>query len=180
MRDAVLAAAREELHERGWNDFSHRATARRAGVDPATVYRRWPTRPRLAADALLDLARNAVPVPDTGSVDEDLELFLRSVYTVLGDARLLQLFHALSVAASSDDDELRETVRAFWILRFEQASTMIGRGVERGELLDEVDPHQIIERLVAPLYFRALVSGEPLDGSLIRPAIEFVLAQLRP
>ena len=56
VRSAVLTAAREELLEGGWDSFSHRAIAKRAGVDPATVYRRWPTRPRLAVDALLELA----------------------------------------------------------------------------------------------------------------------------
>jgi len=177
VRDAVLAAAREELLDGGWEAFSHRATARRAGVDPATVYRRWPTRPRLAVDALLELADDAVPVPDTGVLAADLDLFLRSVQAVLSDARLLQFFHALSVASGSDDDDLREMVGAFWRRRFEQAGAMITRGIDRGELPTAVDSHEIIERLVAPLYFRALISGEPLDESLIRGSIESALAQ---
>jgi len=179
VRSAVLGAAREQLSEHGWDAFSHRATARRAGVDPATVYRRWPTRARLAVDALLELAHTAVPVPDTGALADDLERFLRSVRAVLGDARLLRLLHALSIATAADDDELRETVSAFWSLRFEQAAAMIERGVERGELPAGADAHGIIERLVSPLYFRALISAEPLDDSLIRSSLDSALRDAR-
>lgn len=180
VRQAVLTAARDVLLEQGWDAFSHRATARRAGVDPATVYRRWPTRPRLAVDALLDMAGNAVPVPDTGSVADDLDRFLRLLYEVLSDARLLRLFHALSIATSADDDELRELVTSFWSSRFEQAAVMIERGVERGEIRADVDALEVIERLVAPLYFRALISGQPLDESLIQRSVELVVAHAKP
>lgn len=180
VRTAVLAAAREELLEHGWEAFSHRTAARRAGVDPATVYRRWPTRPRLAVDALLDMAGNAVPVPDTGTLKGDLEQFLRALHHVLREPRSLRLFHVLSIAIAADDDELRETVNAFWSSRFEQAGEMIARGIERGEIRPEVDPHEVIERLVAPLYFRALVSAEPLDADLIRRSVELVIAHTKP
>lgn len=176
VRVAVLTAAREELLENGWDAFSHRATARRAGVDPATVYRRWPTRPRLAVDALLEMAGNAAPVPDTGVLREDLSRFLGSIREILHSARLLRLFHALSIATATDDEELREMVRGFWSSRFEQAGKMIERGIERGELPAGVDANRIIEQLVSPLYFRALVSGEPLEEGLIDRSIEAVVA----
>jgi len=172
----VLTAAREELLDNGWDAFSHRATARRAGVDPATVYRRWPTRPRLAVDALLEMAGNAAPVPDTGALRDDLASFLGSIHEVLLNPRLLRLFHALSIATATDDEELREMVRGFWSSRFEQAGKMIERGIQRGELPVGVDANRTIEQLVAPLYFRALVSGEPLEETLIDSSIEAVVA----
>jgi len=70
-------------------------------------------------------------MPDAGSLAEDLELFLRSVHAVLADPRLLRLFHALSVATASDDEELHETVRAFWERRFGQAAPMIEPAARR-------------------------------------------------
>ncbi len=175
VRGAVLAAAREQLLEQGWDSFSHRATAQRAGVDPATVYRRWPSRGRLAVDALLELAEVAVPMPDTGSVAGDLEEFLTLIHGVLSDERMLRFFRTLSIAAASDDLELRETIAAFWGMRFEQAAVMIDRGIERGELPRGVDSDVLIERLISPLYFRALLSGVPLDPFLIPGAVEAAL-----
>ena len=56
---------------------------------------------------------------------------------------------------------------------------MIERAVERRELRPDVDAHEIVERLVSPLYFRALVSGEPLDDTLIRSSVASALCQAR-
>src|SRR6516162_9222771 len=78
VREAVLSAVREELMDGGYAALSHIVVARRAGVDPATVYRRWPTRSRLAVDAIIELAENAVPVPDTGRLASDLRMLHRS------------------------------------------------------------------------------------------------------
>lgn len=177
VRSAVLAAAREQILANGWEQFSHRDTAQRAGVDPATVYRRWPTRPRLAVDALLELASETVPCPDTGSVASDLEAFLNSVHDILSEPRMLRFFHALSIAAASEDTELRETVAAFWDSRFDGAAVMVERAIERGELPIRTDPRPLIESLVAPLYFRVLVSAEPLDRSLIEGAVAAALSE---
>ncbi|MGQ0837566.1 TetR/AcrR family transcriptional regulator [Actinokineospora sp.] len=167
----MLDAVRAELLDSGYAALSHRAVARRAGVDPATVYRRWPTRPRLAADALLEIARVAVPVPDTGSLSSDLETFLNAIAATFADPRLLRLFHALSAANADADADLGETLRAFWQARFEDAEAMVTRGVDRGELPPGTDQHAVIEQLVAPVYFRALVTGERVDGEFVHRCV---------
>ena len=56
---------------------------------------------------------------------------------------------------------------------------MIERAVLRRELRPDVDAHEIVERLVSPLYFCALVSGEPLDETLIQSSVESALCQAR-
>lgn len=175
IRARVLEAVREEIAAGGYDALSHRAVARRAEVDPATVYRRWPTRPRLAGDALLDIARSAVAVPDTGALASDLEEFLASVTAALTEPRLLRLFHALSAARAEAETDLAETLSAFWQARFAYAEPMIARGVERGEIPPGTDAHDAVEALVAPAYFRALVTGEPLDERLRRRCVERVL-----
>lgn len=176
IRVLVLDATREELLARGYGALSHRAVAQRAGVDPATVYRRWPTRSRLATDALLEIARNAVPVPDTGNVATDLETFVNAVVAALADPRWLRLFHALSAASAEAEADLAETLRAFWETRFAGAEEMIVRAVERGELPRGVDAHAVIEQLVSPAYFRALVTGERLDAEFTQRCVRHALA----
>ena len=174
VRERVLDAVRGEIEERGYASLSHRSVARRAGVDPATVYRRWPSRPRLAADALLEVARAAVPLPDTGALETDLAQFLDAIAAALSDPALLRLLHALSAAGADADDDLGEILRAFWTARFAGAEEMITRAVERGELAPGVDPHHAVEQLVAPSYFRALVSGQPLDPEFRRRCVAAV------
>lgn len=176
VRERVLGATRQELLEKGYSALSHRAVAARAGVDPATVYRRWPTRPRLASDALLDVAQREVPVPDTGTIAGDLEAFLDAIVMSLRDPSMLRLFHALSAAGGEADADLAETIRQFWEVRFTGAEEMIERAVRRGELPDSVDAHELIEHLVAPAYFRALVTGEDLSENLSRRSVKQTLA----
>ena len=176
IRSLVLEAVREELLRVGYGALSHREVAQRAGVDPATVYRRWPNRPRLATDALLEVAANAVPVPDTGKIAVDMEAFLGAVVAALTDPRLLRLFHALSAASGEAEGDLGETLRAFWEARFAGAEEMVSRAVERGELPTGADAHGVIEQLVSPAYFRALVTGEPLDAQFTRDCVRRALA----
>ncbi|MBA2523146.1 MAG: TetR/AcrR family transcriptional regulator [Solirubrobacterales bacterium] len=174
-RGAVLDAARTELLESGYAALSHRVVARRAGVDPATVYRRWPTRQRLATDALLEIARDAMQVPDTGHLNSDLEVFLREIAGALGNPKLLPLFHALSAANAETDDELLQTLRAFWEHRFTGAEALITRAIDRGDLDEGVDAHATIEQLVAPVYFRALVTGERIDEAFLHGCVKRAL-----
>jgi len=176
IRALVIQATREELIAGGYGALSHRAVAQRAGVDPATVYRRWPTRPRLATDALLEIARTAVPVPDTGSVSSDLTTFLDAVVAALADPRWLRLFHALSAASAEAETDLSETLRGFWETRFTGAEAMIARAVERGELPRGSDPHAVIEHLVSTAYFRALVTGERMDPDFTERCVRRAVA----
>ncbi|MGI8513027.1 MAG: TetR/AcrR family transcriptional regulator [Solirubrobacteraceae bacterium] len=176
IRALVLDATREELLAGGYGALSHRAVAQRAGVDPATVYRRWPTRPRLATDALLEVAQTAVPVPDTGAVERDLVMLLDAIVAALADPQMLRLFHALSAASAEAEGDLIETLRVFWEARFAGAEAIIVRGIERGELTGDAEPHVVIEQLVAPAYFRALVTGEPLDAGFTKLCVRHVLA----
>lgn len=179
IRALVLDAAREELLEGGYAALSHRTVAERAGVDPATVYRRWPMRSHLATDALLEIARGAVPVPDTGSVESDLVGHLQAIVAALDDPGMRRLFHALSAARAEADGDLIETLHAFWGARFAGSEEIIARAIERGELPPSADAHAVIEQLVSPAYFRALVTGEPFDAEFTRRCVAHALAAAR-
>lgn len=176
IRALVLEAAREELIDGGYGALSHRAVAQRAGVNPATVYRRWSTRSLLATDALLSVAQRAVPAPDTGNVATDLKALLDGIVAALEDPTMLRLFHALSAASAEAEPDLSETLRAFWEARFEGAEDTIARAVERGELPPSVHAHALVEQLVSPAYFRALVTGESFDPGFSERCVRSALA----
>ena len=79
IRQAVLDAAFAELGEKGYGGLSIEAVALRSGVAKTTVYRRWPTRDELVADALDSRSDRNEPVPDTGSLRGDLKEFCEGV-----------------------------------------------------------------------------------------------------
>src|SRR5688572_31365663 len=76
VRAAVLAATLELLAERGYEGAELPEIARRAGVHPTTVYRRWDTKAKLVGEALLEQAATLSPTPDTGALRTDLERLL--------------------------------------------------------------------------------------------------------
>ena len=70
-RQAILRAAADLLLDEGTAQVSMDAVAERAGVSKATIYRWWPSKERLALDALLEwaapAARRATPARCAGT-----------------------------------------------------------------------------------------------------------------
>src|SRR5436309_15957251 len=79
IRQAVLDAAFAELGEKGYGGLSIEAVAQRSGVAKTTVYRRWPTRDELVADALDSRSDRNEPLPDTGPLRGDLKALCEGV-----------------------------------------------------------------------------------------------------
>jgi len=69
-RDLILDAARAVFATKGLN-APVREIARHAGVGPATVYRRFPTKEMLAAEAFADKLRGCQVIIDEGAADPD-------------------------------------------------------------------------------------------------------------
>jgi AcrR family transcriptional regulator len=176
IRQAVLAVARAQLAESGYSGLSPGAVAARAGVDRATIYRRWPTRARLAADAVMDLAQDAVRVPNTGDPTSDLRSFAVRIADLITAPEAIRLVAALA-AARAEDPELRELATSFWRARFDGVAPLFRAASPDGNASPErID--RAIETLVAPLHFRALLSGEPIDDALIDDSVTAALATL--
>ncbi|MCV7228197.1 TetR/AcrR family transcriptional regulator [Mycolicibacterium komossense] len=69
-RDRVVKVARQLFSERGI-EITMREVARRAGVGPATLYRRFPTKQTLVDAAFADEMRSCQGIVDDGCADPD-------------------------------------------------------------------------------------------------------------
>lgn len=171
MRETVLAATIDAIADGGFANLSIDDVARRAGVHKTTVYRRWETREALVLAALLERSADRVVVPNTGSFAGDLHALLSAVVanitSRIGRAVLLTL--SAEGPHSAELDRLR---REFWATRFELTAVIVDRAVERGELPPSTDAKRVIELAIAPLYLRALVTGDPIDAAFVRTIVE--------
>ncbi len=165
------------LGEGGPERLTVAEVAVRAGVHETSIRRRWRTKENLITDALLSQSEQQLPIPDTGSVREDLATFASELAAYNETALGRALLHAL--ATPSQDPALLEARTVFWRRRHELASAMIERAVERGELPDTVDSRLALEALVAPLHFRTLLTDEPLDAGLPLGLADLVLDGIR-
>jgi AcrR family transcriptional regulator len=173
VRESVLAATLTVLGDRGLDKLTVAEVAQRAGVHETSVRRRWGTRENLVCDALLSHSEQSLPIPDTGSLREDLVAFASELAAYLRTPLGRALVHAL--ATRSDEPAVAEARNAFWQTRYELARTMIDRAVARGELPAAVDGRLALEALIAPLNFRALLTDEPPDDELPSKLADLVL-----
>jgi len=177
VRAAVLAATLAELTQVGYADLSVEGVAQRAGVHKTTVYRRWPDRQTLVAEALTDSVARDVPVPDTGSLEGDLRTFARSLVGWLTSPPGEAIFATL--IAASRVPEIAPIKRALFEDRFRRHEPLVTRAIARGELPHGTDPAEVIKTVIAPIYLRLLITAEPINAATADAAAAVALAAAR-
>lgn len=174
VRAAILTAAIDELTEYGYAGMSAARIAERANVNRTTVHRRWPNLEDLIAEALIEGATAAVPIPDTGSVQGDLRQLLREITGLIDTPEARGRIRAL-VADAARSPAIGAVVSKVWTTRFHRGEKVIERGVARGELRDDVPPATILATLTGPLYVRLLITDERIDNDFIEAVLELSL-----
>ncbi|MGW4353785.1 TetR/AcrR family transcriptional regulator [Nocardia sp. NPDC004582] len=165
VRQAILAATLDQIADHGIEGLTITEIATRAAVAETTIYRRWGTRTALIADAITELAAEANPIPDTGVLREDLRQLAAQISALITRPGIPRLLGA--ILALSPDPEVAAAREHFWTTRFDRSAAIVHRAVERGELPPDTDPHDVMETLSAPLYFRLLTGDHPLDPPFI-------------
>ncbi|WP_405486281.1 TetR/AcrR family transcriptional regulator [Nocardia sp. NBC_00511] len=169
VRDAVLRAAGDLLADHGFATLDLTEVAARAEVGKTTVYRRWRTPAGLVADLLVDMAETSLPHSDTGALGDDLLANARLVAKTLTDPRQSRLFRAV-IAAATSDDTAATALHAFYDTRLTEWSPCVAAAVTRGEVPAGTDPRAVLSAVSAPLYYRLLASGDPLDDHTVTTA----------
>src|SRR5262245_64364232 len=98
VRAAVLDATLALLREEG-DTFTIPRVAARAGVHETSIYRRWGTREALIVDAVTSRIGAEIPIPDTGSLRDDLVQFLVACIRFLAAPLGTQLVRSTATAA---------------------------------------------------------------------------------
>src|SRR2546422_1958694 len=161
VRQAVLDAAFAELGEKGYGGLNIEAVAQRSGVAKTTVYRRWPTRDELVADALDSRSDRNEPVPDTGTLRGDLKEFCEGVRAKLTSNHGKAMLKSL-VAAVDQSPEIIETVERFWRERRDVGGVLNARGLCPGVLRPETDAELLVALFLAPISLPGLFPRAPL------------------
>jgi AcrR family transcriptional regulator len=164
VRTAVLEATLAELVEHGPGGASIEAVATRAGVHKTTVYRRWGTRDKVVAEALLEVSSREIPAPDTGSVVDDLRALMHATAVTITSPMGGALIRVL-VAEADRVPQVRAVLHEFWEQRFAVVGEVVRRGIDRGDLPATTDVELLTERLIGPLYLRLLVTLRPVDAA---------------
>ncbi len=174
-----MEAAAEVLAERGLAGMSIEEVAARAGVGKTTIYRRWTSRGTLALDAFLAEFQGQQPLPDTGSLHDDLLAALRAwIRSVTGTSAGPIL--ASLIAEAQRDPGLAASWRGRVVGRLrDQHKIMLDRAVARGEIAAGTDYDVVLDLMFGAAYHRLLQGHQPLTDRFARQVVDYVVAGLK-
>lgn len=177
--EAILAAARELLAERGWEGMTLGDVAARAGVAKTTLYRRWSGKADLVVDAMAQLFAELRPV-DAGSVRADAEATIRELITLLARPETQCAILALAEHAVRDP-KLRDAVREKIIEQSREiVRTAAARAAARGERSGKIDdPDLMFDIIAGTMIHRMLIGGEPVDDDYLQRFLDVLLPGTR-
>ena len=175
-RRAILRSTLKLLRrEGGFPDLSIEAIASDANVSKATVYRWWPNKAALVADAFTASAEDELQFPDTGSLRSDISLQMRRVIRVFRSERG-KVVAALLGGGQSDPELIDAFRERFLWPRRRQAYKTLQRGVDRGELPRGSNFDLILDSLYGPIYMRFLIRHDELTEDFAEKVCGIVLS----
>jgi AcrR family transcriptional regulator len=177
---AILDATLAGVAEVGYDRLSMDEVASRAGVGKAAIYRRWPSKAVVVADAIAHWRRRLGPVepPNTGSLRGDIDALVESVPDLDdGDSQMIRVVVGVATAAmhypvlAAALDELvlstpRQVVRA-----------VLDHAVARREIPAGRDL-SLIPDVALGLNVLRVIAGRPIDRVYVRRVLEDVILPL--
>ena len=176
-RIVILRAAVEELAAVGYGAVTIEAVAARAGVGKSTIYRHWPDKLALIADAFETFHEQMVPVVDAIPEREAVERLLRHVAEVVADSTWSRCIPAL-IEGSVRDPRVREFHHRYAADRRRALVETIAAGLARGAFRQDLDPELAAVTLLGAIFYRRLMSPDPFAPEEVPALVEAVLPPL--
>lgn len=177
-REVVLAATIQELAEVGFERISIDAVAERSGVARSTIYRNWPDRTTLLAEAFRQMcATGPADLPPTDDLRADLQALAGLLVEQLQSDLWISAVPSL-IGAAGHDEPMRDLMAAFSSERRAESGEIVTRAMARGEIVANDGYDATLERFVAPFFFRRLMSHLPLDEDFVAGQVAAALREL--
>jgi TetR/AcrR family transcriptional regulator of autoinduction and epiphytic fitness len=173
-RQVILQAALDELGEVGYGSFRIESVAARAGVGKSTIYRHWPDKLALIADAFETFHVQMVPGTESGSPRERVESLVRHVAEVFVDSTFSVCIPAL-IEGAERDPRLRAFHHQYSSQRRQSLIDVIAEGVAGGDFPASLDPELATLALLGPIIYQRLMSDEPFDPDRAIDLVDTVL-----
>lgn len=173
-KNAVLSAAYELLLENGFGAVTIEKIAERAGVSKATIYKWWPNKAAVIMDAFFDAAVVKLPVPDTGSVINDMITQVNNLanFLISPEGKVINEI----IAEGQSDLKLAEAYRTMYFKpRRLDSRYILERGISRGELKEDLDIELVIDLIFGPLFYRLLITGDEISKDFVDNTVSYVL-----
>lgn len=177
---AILQAAMKLCREQGYANLSMDAIAAEAGVGKQTIYRWWPSKGAVMAEAVFEAALPRVRFTPTGDFERDLRSQLRSTVSVMSEPefgpRIAELIGEAQLNPALAEHLAAQLVRPLRNLNRGHLQNAQKQGLVRRN----VDADLAADMLFGPLWLRFLLTKAPLSAQYADDLVDAVLAGLRP
>jgi AcrR family transcriptional regulator len=173
-REAICAAVFQLLGEVGYDRMTMDAIATRARASKATLYRTWPDKPGLVAEALTWRFGATPEAPDTGSLRGDL-MALVSLACQISNSPDGEVMTGVMTAAARNPTLARTLHECTFESKQVLHETIVRRAAERGELREAAGAGLLHEVMYAMIIARKLTSDEPMDEAYAAHVVDDVL-----
>ncbi|MEY9854903.1 AcrR family transcriptional regulator/transposase [Catenulispora sp. GAS73] len=181
LRSAIFEAVFAQLDAVGYSRLTMEGVAAQARTGKTALYRRWPNKEALVADALQDALPSPTEVTPGQSVREDLLALLACMREAF-ESKHSAAFHAIQAEPGPGTDLVRAVVRR---RVSDPCRRMILAALRRGVDRGEVEPRAATAEVanVGPamlIYHRLTVRPDITDEYLATVVDEIVLPMIRP
>ena len=177
--DAILDAVLIDLADSGFRGITMDGVARRAGVGKSAIYRRWPSKVEMTAEAVRTLSVVAAPVPNTGSLDGDVLALLTEVRSWLDDSRIRRVYPDLLAEAQRNPVLAEALMDYVGRPRRARAQVVLDRAAERGELAATADQDLMLDALGALVFWRLIALGRAVTDAHLHRIARLVCSMAR-
>jgi AcrR family transcriptional regulator len=174
----VLEAADDLLVELGYAGVTIEGIAARAGVAKQTVYRWWSSKADILFDALATDAAEYFSPPAGQDLASDLRAHLRQLAAFLTATDAGAVCRALAGQAQHDPAAAARFEAEFVAPQRERDRAPFAAAKQRGEPLPTgID--LAVDQLVGPVYYRVLISRQPVPPRYTDSLVADYLARAR-
>lgn len=165
--ESILDVATRMFYRQPYRDVSMEAIAHEANVSKATLYRRWPNKPTLAVEVLVEVAlAERRPFAENLPYRDHLAANLKALRNMLSSDYADVI---VSVIAETQHDR---SLRELFNRRFLQPVQAIGdadleEAIRRGEVIANVDKNLLFDQMFGLFYYRLLVAHKTITDSEI-------------
>lgn len=172
--DAVRRGTLQVLAERGYVDFTVEAVAAAARVAKSTIYRHWPTRIELIADALQSLNRQPELPGASASTRGRIQLLLTHLADAFSHSQLSACIPAL-IEAAERHPEAASFLHTYSAERRHTLVQLIEDGIASGDLPGHLDPELAALALAGPIIYCRILTPRPLGSGRVQDLMTQVL-----
>lgn len=176
---AILEAALEQLGTVGWNGLTMEGVAARAQTGKAAVYRRWPSKEDLVADALQAGLPSLTEAPDLGSVREDLLELCRRVREAMFSRPGFALRSVLHECDVTQAERFNRVILGGVVEPTMQLlRDVIHLGITRGEVRPDAANPYVFDVIPAMMMYRSKVCASEWSDQDLQEMIDQLMVPL--